>query len=169
MDRKLAGMDIALGATHGVLPQAFYYFGSGQSFGWLPFVILAFVILRIFVGSSRSRARRRERERARDRNPQPLPGQPLPGQPPFGQQVPDFSQFDANYQPPPADFQPGTNPEEPGPASPAEDSGGSFARQRMAAEQSLKRRLDELDQLRRSGRISAEDYTAAREQIFRSS
>ena len=162
MDRKLAGMDIALGAAHGVLPQAFYYFGSGQSFGWLPFVILAFVILRIFVGSSRSRARRHERERARD-------PQPLPGQPPFGQQAPDFSQFDANYQPPPADFQPGTNPEEPGPASPAEDSGGSFARQRMAAEQSLQRRLDELDQLRRSGRISAEEYTAAREELFRSS
>jgi hypothetical protein len=188
--RELAGMVVALGLAHGLMPGAFYYLGSGQSFGWAPFVVVAFIILRIVVGSSRTRARRRERDRNRERgvagnhgwnidnsggaahHGPPLSDQPLPGHPRQehpsqdqarqDQHAPDFSQFDATYQPPPADFRP-TVP------TPAEGQGESFAGQRLAAEQSLKRRLDELDELRRSGRISADEYTAAREEIFRSS
>lgn len=142
-------MDIAFGAAHGVMPQAYYFMGSGSGFGWAPFIFIAFIVLRIFISSSRAHARQ-ERDRNRDGNRDsiPAPTQHLPSS------KPDFSQFDAGYRPPPADFRP------------SEDSPAS---QRSAAEQSLKRRLDELDELRRAGRISADEYTAAREEIFRTS
>ena len=183
-------MVVALGLAHGLMPGAFYYLGSGQSFGWAPFVVVAFIILRIVVGSSRTRARRRERDRNRERgvagnrgwnidnsggaahHGPPLSDQPLPGHP--RQERP--SQDQAAPGPACPRFQPirchlpasaGGLPADS--ANSTEGQGESFAGQRLAAEQSLKRRLDELDELRRSGRISADEYTAAREEIFRSS
>ncbi|MDQ6752344.1 MAG: hypothetical protein M3017_02765 [Actinomycetota bacterium] len=133
------------------MPQAYYYVGSGSGFGWAPFIFIAFIVLRIFISSSRAHARReRERDRNREGNRDHIPA---PTQHPPSSK-PDFSQFDAGYRPPPADFRP------------PEDSPAS---RRSAAEQSRKRRLEELDELRRAGRISADEYAAAREEIFRTS
>ncbi|WP_394938957.1 hypothetical protein [Psychromicrobium sp. YIM B11713] len=55
------------------------------------------------------------------------------------------------------------------PAQPSQPTPGisGFASSRWAAEQELKRLLTELDQRRRSGQISAEQYAAEREAIFR--
>lgn len=146
-------MDTVLGAAHGVAPAVFYYFGSGSGMGWFPLVFIIFIVLRIALNSGRARTRRNRNGQRPGNPPDGSHGAPAPmSRMPDGK--PDFSRFDASYQPPPADFEP--------------VPGGSAAEQRIAAEQSLKQRLDELDELRRTGRISADEYAAAREQLFRS-
>lgn len=124
------------------LPLAYAIGQPGSS--WWP---LAFVAVVLVLRLLRRAGRRNARQRGGPYNGNQRPDYPLP----------DVRTFDAGYRPPPAGFEPqGPDPEPP-----------AVAGDRLAAERALKERLDALDAQRRAGLINADQYAAAREEIFR--
>ncbi|WP_427016896.1 hypothetical protein ACQCSX_19675 [Pseudarthrobacter sp. P1] len=144
------------------LPLAYAIGQPGSS--WVPLLLVALaVVLRLVGRANRRNVRRHGGPSAGTWNRQPGPGV----------QPPDVRTFDAGYRPPPADFEP-LGPEQPlayGPEAP--DVPGpapaprAHAGDRLAAGKGLKARLDALDARCRTGSITAEQYAAAREEMFR--
>jgi len=143
---------------------------SNSGFSVFPWFFVIFVVLAV-LGQI---ANARKRARAKQQNGQQ-----------YQQAPPAVNNFGANYQAPPANFQspaappngyaqpaqfqqpPANGPggwAQPAPANPGMSG---FASSRWAAEQDLKRLLTELDQRRRAGQLTAEQYEAEREAIFR--
>ncbi|AJT41464.1 hypothetical protein [Psychromicrobium lacuslunae] len=146
-----------------VLPAA-----SNSGFSVFPWFFVIFVVLAIIgqLANARKRARAKQQNSQQYQQPRPAANNvnyqappanfQAPAAPPNGYTpTPQFQQSPANN---PSNWQ-----------QPAQTSSGmsGFASARWAAEQEMKRVLNELDQRRRAGQISAEQYAQEREAIFR--